>query len=36
MTQTGHLSQVVEPVTQDELMATLLDLTGDLDKAQVL
>lgn len=36
MTQTGNLSEVVVPVTRDELMSALLDVTGDLDTAQVL
>lgn len=36
MTQTVDLSQAVAPVTQDETMAALLGVTGDLDKAQVL
>nr|WP_315418536.1 hypothetical protein [uncultured Pseudomonas sp.] len=36
MTQTVDLSQAVAPVTQDETMAALLGVSGDLDKAQVL
>lgn len=36
MTDKLDLSAVTEPVTEDELLAVLLDMTGDLDKARVL
>lgn len=36
MTQTTDLTQALAPVAGDQLMAALLDITGDLDKAQVL
>ena len=36
MTDKRDLSAVTEPVTEDELLAVLLDMTGDLDKARVL
>lgn len=36
MTETQGLYEEVAPVTRDELDAALLDMTGDLDKVQVL
>lgn len=36
MTEKRDLSAVTEPVTEDELLAVVLDMTGDLDKARVL
>ncbi|WP_257228205.1 dermonecrotic toxin domain-containing protein [Pseudomonas sp. NIBRBAC000502773] len=36
MTQTTDLTQALAPVAGDQLMAALLNITGDLDKAQVL
>lgn len=36
MTETRELSQVAQALTQDELLGALLEMTGDLDKAQVL
>ncbi|MBT1263155.1 hypothetical protein KHP07_22560 [Pseudomonas sp. VS40] len=36
MTEKRDLSAVTDSVTDDELLAVLLDVTGDLDKAQVL
>jgi hypothetical protein len=36
MTETRDLYALTAPVTDDELDAALLDMTGDLDKAQVL
>lgn len=36
MTETRKLSQVADTLTPDELMSVLMDMTGDLDKAQVL
>lgn len=36
MTHPQTLAQATEPLTQDQLLGALLDLSGDLDKAQVL
>lgn len=36
MTQKREVTQVADPLTQDLLLGALLDITGDLDKAQVL
>lgn len=36
MTNTPDLYTLTSPMTKDELDSTLLDMTGDLDKAQVL
>ncbi|MCM2360554.1 NEL-type E3 ubiquitin ligase domain-containing protein [Pseudomonas sp. SR18] len=36
MTQQHSLAQVTHPLTQDQLLGALLEITGDLDKAMVL
>ncbi|RMT85184.1 hypothetical protein ALP39_01626 [Pseudomonas marginalis pv. marginalis] len=36
MTEQHPLADVTQPLTQDQLLGALLDITGDLDKAKVL